>query len=269
MKTVLIAVINALLGIASANAQYIVYDPTLNTQTAMNQVENIAKYIEMIDNQIQQINTLTSQLQELQQYRQAFGDPSKILNIVGVDGLVQDLQKTGLGQTMNSLQNLAQGAEALQYDSNGLYHDIGATFTTPGGASVSREVDTYRPFAAINQTTKNFSDVYGDVIARRKTLKLQIAATTQKLQSATTASEAQKLTGVLIGLNSALAASDKEIDQALGLSLVQDSENRNDQQKQKQARAEEQQAEFAEGIQKYGDTMKLSAEPPSFPETDQ
>lgn len=269
MKTIQVVLVSLCLGAVSTSAQYIVYDPTLNTQTAMNQVENLAKYVEMIDNQIQQINTLTSQLQEIQQYRQAFGDPSKILNIVGVDGLVQDLQKTGLGQTMSSLQGLAQGADALQYDSNGLYHEIGATFTTPRGASVSREADSYKPYSAINETTKNFSEVYGDVLSRRKTLKLQIAATTQKLQSATTASEAQKLTGVLVGLNSALAATDKELDQALGLSLVQDSENRNDQQKQQQARAEEQQAEFAEGIQKYGDTMKLSAEPPSFPETDQ
>jgi len=269
MKTLFIVLISVLLGVASASAQYIVYDPTLHTQAAINQVENLAKYVEMVDNQIQQINTLTSQLQELQQYRQAFGDPSKILNIVGVDGLVQDLQKTGLGQTIGSLENLAQGVDALKYDANGLYHDIGETFTTPGGNSVSRQADSYRSFAAVNQTTKNFSDVYADVIARRKALKLDIAATTQKLQSATTASEAQKLTGVLIGLNSALAATDKELDQALGLSLVQDSENRNDQQKQKQARAEEQQAEFSEGIQKYGDTMKLSAEPPSFQETDQ
>lgn len=269
MKTIRAVLIGSLLGVASANAQYIVYDPTLHTQNMIDQAANLTKYVEMIDNQIQQIDTLTSQLQELQHYSQVFGDPSQIVNIVGVNGLVQDLQKTGAGQSIGALQNLSNGMDALKYDANGLYQSVGETFSTPNGNTLSREQDRYRQFAAVNQTTKNFSDVYADVIARRKALKMEIAATTRKLQSATTASEAQKLTGVLIGLNSALAATDKELDQALGLSLVQDAENRNDQQKQQQARTEEQQAEFTEGIQKYGDTMKLSAEPPSFPETNQ
>ncbi len=266
MKKIIIFATGILLGGVSVKAQYIVYDPSLNNQTAMNQAQNMARYVEMIDNQIQQIHTLTSQLQEIQQYRQAFGDPSKILSIVGVDDLVQDLQKTGLGKSMDSIQNLSQGIDALKYDAKGLYHQIGDTFSTPNGNLMPRQMDDYRPFAAVNQTTRNYSEVYADVLTRRKALKLNIASTTAKLQSATTVAETQKLTGVLIGLNSALNATDKELDQALGLAWVQDSENRNDQQKQKQARAEEQELEFSEATQKFGSTMKLSVETPSFQE---
>lgn len=267
MKTMIAVIIGSIWCVASANAQYIVYDPTLNVQNAINQVANIAKYVEMIDNQIQQINTLTSQLQELQHYSHVFGDPSQIVNLAGVNTLVQDLQNTGVGQTLGSLQNLSQGVDAFTYNASGLYQSVGETFRTPNGNTISREQDLYRPFSAINHTTQNFSDVYADVIARRKELKLNIAATTEQLQSATTASEAQKLTGVLIGLNSSLVAADKELDQALDLSLVQDVENRNDQQKQQQAHKEEQEAEFIESVQKYGDTITPSVEPASFQAT--
>jgi len=266
MKFTLTIILSSLLCVTSARAQEVVYDASLHIQNIIDQAENIAKYVQMIDNQVQQINTLTSQLQELQNYNKAFGDPSKILNVLGVNGLVNDLQQTGVGQTISLLENVSQGIDALQYDANGLYHNVGQAFTTPDGNTVPRVQDGYRPFAAINKTTQNFSSVYADVMARRTTLKSQIAATTEQLQSATTASEVQKLTGVLIGQNSALAATDKELDQALGVSLVQDAENRNDRDKQDQARTEEQQAEFSESIQKYSDTVRLSAEPPSFPE---
>jgi len=266
MRIVQAAIISSVLCVASVRAQMVVYDPVNNIQSILNQVENVAKYVEMIQNQIQQITTLKSQLHELEHYNEIFGDPSKVLSLPSVNGLIQDLQNTGVGQAIGDLQNLADGVAALKYDANGLYHNIGETFQTPNGDTIAREDNRYRPFAAVNETTKNYADVYADVVARRQALKQEIAATTAQLRSASTASEVQKLTGVLIGLNGALAAADKEIDQAVSLSIVQDAENRNDKEKQALARIEEQRAEFTESVQKYSSTVRLSAEPPTFPE---
>ena len=267
MKTIRAFIAVSLLCIASANAQYIVYDPTSNIQNIIDQAVNVAKYVQMIENQVQQITTLTSQLNELQHYNQIFGDPSKIIDLAGFTGLVTDLQNTGVGQAIGSLQSLSQGIDALKYDANGLYHNIGATFTTPGSNTVSRDQNSYRPFAAINETTQNFSNVYANVIARRAALKQAIADTITQLQAATTSSEVQKLTGVLIGQNAELAATDKELDHAANVSAVQTAENQNDQAKQQQARGEEQQAEFSESIQKYNNTVRLASEPAQFPES--
>ncbi len=269
MKRILSIIAVSFICAATGRAQWIVYDPTSNIQQIMNQVESVAKYVEMINNQVQQIQTLTSQLNELQHYNQIFGNPSQILNLAGFTGVITDLRNTGIGQTIGQLENLAQGVDALRYDASGLYHNIGETFTTRNGNSVARDQNSYRQFAAVNQTTKNFSDVYADVIARRQALKQDIAATTTQLRAATTASEVQKLTGLLVSQNAALAATDKELDQALALSQVQDAENRNDQAKQDQARIEEQRAEFSESIQKYNNTVKLTTEPAQFPEGNQ
>src|ERR1700690_1606249 len=262
MKRMLIVIAATLLCAASSRAQYVVYDPALHTQNIIDEAQNIAKYVQMIDNQVQQITTLNSQLQ-------VFGNPSKILNLAGFTGLISDLQDTGVGQAVGQLENLAQGIDALQYDANGLYHNVGTTFTTPDGNAVSRAANLYRQFAAINETTKNFTGVYADVLSRRDSLRQDIATTTEQLRAATTASEVQKLTGVLIGLNAELSATDKELDHAASVSIVQNAENQNDQAKQQQARVEEQQAEFSEGIQKYNNTVKLSSEPAQFPETNQ
>jgi hypothetical protein len=250
--------------IASAHAQYIVYDPTMNTQQIINQAENIAKYAEMIGNQVQQINTLTSQLQQLERYNAAFGNPAAVLQVTGVNGLIADLEHPTVGQAMIAIQVSANGEEALNNNGNGLYHNVGETFTTPSGQQIIRNTNYYRPNAAIDGATQNYTNVYADVQKRRAALKAQIATTTTNLQASTTDAETQKLNGVLSGLNGALAATDKEADQAVGLTLVQQAENQNDKDKQVKAESEEQQADFTESIQNYGTTFKLSAEAPSF-----
>lgn len=265
MKTIL-ALIATLAIATNARAQWVVYDPTVHTQQILAQAQNIAKYVEMVNNQIEQINTLTSQLQELQKYNEAFGDPKKLLNITGVNGLVRDLRRTELGRTIEQIRRVADGVEALSYDGSGIYHSIGTTFKTPSGAEVEREKEIYRDNAAIQRTAENYTNVFDDVRERRRTLKDEIAVTTEKLQGATTDAEVQKLTGVLVGLHAALAATDKEVDQALSLTVVQEAENQNDAMRQLKARNEEQKAEFTETLRSYRQTFQPMTAPPIFPE---
>ena len=74
----LIAVIAVALPLAfSARAQWIVYDPTVNIEQIVSQAEDIAKYVQMIDNQVQQIQTLGDQLSEFKNYESLFGNRSE------------------------------------------------------------------------------------------------------------------------------------------------------------------------------------------------
>lgn len=265
----LIAVIMLALAGASGHAQWIVYDPAMNTQQIMAEVQNMAQYVQMVDNQVQQISQLTQQIQQLEQYNKEFGDPSKLLNITGISTLTADLTQTPLGETISAVEKTANGVAALTYDANGLYHQVGATFDTPSGNAVQRTTADYKPFQAVNNATANYSNVTANVLQRRQTLKDAIASTTEALQSATTASEVQKLTGVLIGQNSALAATDKEIDQAVSVSVEQDIENRNDREKQATAGQEEQKAEMVESFDNYRTSFQLNTQPPQFPTDNQ
>ncbi len=155
----------------------------------------------------------------------AFGDPSKLLQITGADSLVSSRKSSGVGQTIGQLQQAASGVAALQYNANGLYQSLGTTFTTPGGTTVQRSEDLYRKYGAIQQDSKNFQSVTDDVNSRRTALRKQIAETTQQLQSATTDAETQKLTGVLVGYNAELAAVDREIVHVAAQVTTQDEES--------------------------------------------
>jgi hypothetical protein len=266
MKHILsIPILFALLVAPFARAQVVVTNPISDILSQTMHVEDIAKTVEMINNQVRQIQTLTQQLQQIQAYVKAFGDPSSLTSIVGADSLVGSLKTSGVGQTIGQLQQSANGATALQYDANGLYQGLGQTFSTPNGATVQRDEELYRKFGAIQQGSRNFQSVTDDVLARRAALRKQIADTTQQLQAATTDAETQKLTGVLVGYNAELGAVDREIEQAAAQVATQDAENRADRERQEQARREERRAQMEEGIRRYGEVFRLETTRPVLP----
>jgi hypothetical protein len=265
MKRIITIAIASFICATTSHAQLVVYDPLSNVTQILDEVENLAEYAEMIDNEVQQIDQLGSQLQQLQQYNNAFGNPASIQVVIGANPLASDLNASVAGQSMITIQGDSQGQQAMTFTANGLYLGIGTTFQTPSGTQVQRETDIYRENAALENSTLNYTNVFNDATQRRLKLRQQIAATTQQLQSATTASEVQKLTGVLVGLDADLADTDKEIDQAASLTLVQDAENRDDQDKQNKARLEEQQTEFSTAITDYGKAFQPDTEAPNFP----
>jgi hypothetical protein len=128
---------------------------------------------------------------------------------------------------------------------------------TPLGQTISSVEQSANGVAAL---TYDANGLYNQIGATFIT-----PSTTEALQSATTASEVQKLTGVLVGQNAALAATDKEIDQAVAVSVEQDIENRNDAQKQAVAAQEQQKAEVVEAFSNYRTNFQLNTQPPMFP----
>ena len=245
-------------------AQWTVYDPAVHTQLIMGTAQEIAKFVQMINNQVTQIKTLADELNEMRHYVDLFGDP-KTINLPTAKVLFSDLTKPEAGNILGNLQKAADGAAALAYDAGGIFHAVGTEFKTPLGRTVKRQAPEYRPLATIQQATDNFLTVSGDAAARRVALKNEIAQTTEQLKAARTDAEVQKIAGVLIGLSAALASTEAEVNQATASALVQDIANRNDERRQTQARKEQQHAEFTEAVEKYGQTFRLLTEPAEFP----
>ena len=246
-------------------AQVVVIDPTAIARSEANHVVDLAKYVQMVNNQVTQINTLTQQLQQIQAYVKAFGDPEQLLNIVGANQLIASLQQSGVGETVTALQQSANGIQALRYSGNGLYTSLGQTFTTPGGMQLPRAENLYRKYGAVQKSSQNFQRVSDDVLSRRENLRNQIASTTQRLQASTTDAETQKLTGVLVGYNAELETVEREVDHAAAQVVTQDAENRADRERQDEARREERQAQMEESSRRYGEVFRLETTPPNFP----
>ena len=261
----LIALALVTLGVTvSARAQWVVFDPTAQIQSIINTAQEVAQFVTMVQNQVKQIQSLTDQLNEFKKYESLFGDPKAVI-LSTVQPLISDLRKTELGQTLTTLETTVNAGQAMVYNASGLFQSVGTTFTTPDGQTVTRRQAPYLPIAAVQKTTDNYLSTSTDAAARRVALKNEIAATTEQLKAATTDAEVQKLQGVLIGLSAALNNTDYEINQATASTLVQDVANRNEIQRQIEAKKEQQHAEFTEAIQKYGQTFRLMNAPTAFP----
>ena len=261
----LIAMIAVALPLAiPVHAQWIVFDPTSNIQQILDEAENLAEYAIMIDNEVNQIETLGDQLSEFKNYESLFGNPSSVsLSMVGP--LDTDLTKAEPGQNLEILVGNANGNIALTYNDGGIYATAGASFQTPGGQTIQRPANQYEPYSAVINSASNYVVVADNAAQRRATIKDEIAQTTEELQNATTDAQVQKLHAVLTSLNGDLASTDDELNQAADSAVVQDIQNRNDRQKQGLALTEQQNAEFEEAVSNYNVKFQLLDTPTAFP----
>lgn len=264
MKKLIAAIAIAIPLAFSAQAQWIVYDPTSNIQQILDEAENLAEYAEMIDNEVQQITTLGDQLSEFKNYENLFGNPAQV-SLSMAPALDSDLQNTEPGQNLENLVANANGNIALTYDDDGIYATVGTSFQTPRGQTVQRPADQYQKYSAVINSASNYVAVADNAAQRRATIKDEIAQTTEQLQNATSDAQVQKLHAVLTSLNGDLASTDDELNQAADSALVQDIQNRNDQQKQVEALTEQQNAEFEEATSNYVTTFQLLDQPTTFP----
>ena len=83
----------------------------------------------------------------------------------------------------------------------------------------------------------------------------QMVGTIDALQSASTDAETQKLQGTVTAQSAQLQALDQEVVNATSQAIVQDITNRNDQQKQQQAREEAIAADRHDALKKFGTMM--------------
>jgi membrane-associated HD superfamily phosphohydrolase len=249
----------------SARAQWPVFDATSNMQQIMDEAESMAEFVSMVDNQVQQIQTLNNQLSEFKNYESVFGNPSNVV-LFAVAPLESDLLNLEPGTNLENLVSSANGSNALTYNDAGIYATVGTSFQTPRGQTIQRPADQYKSYAAINSAASNYVAVADNAARRRAAIKDEIAQTTQQLQNATTDAQVQKLHAVLTSLNADLASTDDEINQAVASALVQDIQNRNDQQKQAQALKEQQAAAFTEAVSNTASTFQLLDSPTTFPQ---
>jgi hypothetical protein len=249
-KRLLIIATALFLSLPSARAQLVVEDVLSIAQDAVNQVVDLAKYVEMVNNQVQQINTMTQELQQTVAYVKAFGDPAQLLEITGVNELMSELDLSGVGQTLGEIRQTASGIQSLKNNATGLYQEI--TDFSLSGIEVPRVPDIYKPFSALENASSNYTAVYDDVTQRRQTLKGQMVGTIDRLQASTTDAETQKLQGVVTAQAAQLQSIDNEIANAASQAVVQDISNRNNDQKQQQARDEAIAADRHDAMKKYG-----------------
>ena len=221
-----------------------------------NQQTQIGKQVEQIAQLYEQIEQLYQQIEQMDDYLERFGDPKSILDLGGADELLEQLRKATGGLDIESKLPDLTGEGMFGFDGEGLYQPIQPSIAIDG-EEFDREAETYKPNDATRATIEQYRVKKEDVLARRDVLRGEIATTTEQLRAAETDSEVKKLTGILLGQQTELQATDRELDIAIGDAEARAIENQNQEEAASKAEVEADARRFEVGNRRDVETYKL------------
>lgn len=207
MKSILALLIFAVVGSAPVFAQWAVFDIANLQQNLVNYMaitEQIAKQATQIENQIQQIRQMETQLQRA-------GDMANFRHLAGFAEFQSDLSLPTQIRTWSDRLSHVDGRGLFGDTRGGVFPEITGQFTDFDGTRVARDPQIFRQPHDLVVAVDQFKAVQNDVYQRRKDLKRAIAQTSEAMQAATTEAEEQKLQAVLEAQYGELAAVDAEV----------------------------------------------------------
>lgn len=210
---------------AGAYAQYsvaVVTDPI--EQLAHS--EDMTQWAQSIQALNTQINQLNQQIQTLQTVQSYIGNPSSAAGSMGLGDLGVGSLGTSVGQLTSQISQTVNGAQALQNTGNGLFSAVSQTM--PSGGAMSFNMDSFKPFAAVQAQGQNVATVIADTLGRITQLQTDKAQTLSQIQTASDQSTVQKLQAKANAIDGQIAALNSQQTTAQGQLSAQQIANQND-----------------------------------------
>src|ERR1700752_984505 len=208
MKTILkflLVLIFIVSGSYSAQAMISVYDAINTAGNVIQQVvdrvvqaaqhaEDMAKYVQMIENQTQQIAQMTTMISQNVQTLERLGNPQTYINMLSLNTILADIQRTmnGVGTTVAGFQQTANGFMALKYTANGLYQDL-SQLKDQFGNPIQFQSNNFTKFAMVQNMYQSFNTEMTQANQALATLLQQKQQILQQLNSASSLIETEKL----------------------------------------------------------------------------
>lgn len=197
--------------------------------------EDVTKYTTMIQRQLQQIEQLTSIINQNVEQLRRFGSPDTYINMLGLDDLYEEVNKAraGVGKTVADFTEAANGIAALKYTGGGLYQDL-SELPDKFGQNVRYQTESFKKFGVIQDMYEEYNNQLSAVNQSFARLEDQVHNTTHQVDTAASLVETEKLKAKLQAVQGALDTNVQRTTLAALKVLVQAEANRND-----QARAQE------------------------------
>jgi hypothetical protein len=192
--------------------------------------EDIAKYTTMIQKQLQQINQLTSIINQNVEQLRRFGNPETYVNMLGLDALLEEVSKmrAGVGKTMSDFTETANGLAALKYTGRDLYQDL-SELPDKFGERVQYETGSLKKFGIVQDMYEDYNNQLSAVNQSFARLEEEVHHTAQQIDSAGSLVETEKLKAKLQSVQVTLDTNLQRATLAALKILVQAESNRNDQ----------------------------------------
>lgn len=197
--------------------------------------EDITKYTTMIQKQLQQINQLTSIINQNVEQLRRFGSPDTYINMLGLDDLFTEVNKAraGLGKTVTDFTEAANGIAALKYTGGGLYQDL-SELPGKSGQKFRYQTESFKKFGVMQDMYEDYNNQLSAVNQSVGRLEDEVHNTVHQIDNAGSLVETEKLKAKLQAVQGTLDTNVQRATLAALKVLVQAEANRND-----QARAQE------------------------------
>src|ERR1700683_4982656 len=240
-----------LLTIHSVRATMIVYDPIATVQNVVQQVtdrvvqaaqhaEDMAKYVQMLENQTQQIAQLTNMISQNVQTLERLGNPATYVNMLSLNTIIADIQRTlnGVGTTVAGFQQTANGFMALKNTANGLYQDL-SQLKDQFGNPIQFQSNNFTKFAMVQNMYQSFNTEMTQANQALASLLQQKQQILQQLNSANSLIETEKLKSQLQAVEANIHNATARLNMYSQKIVVQHAANQNDAARVQEAQREQ------------------------------
>jgi septal ring factor EnvC (AmiA/AmiB activator) len=246
-----LAAIVVLLTIHSVRATMIVYDPIATVQNVVQQVtdrvvqaaqhaEDMAKYVQMLENQTQQIAQLTNMISQNVQTLERLGNPATYVNMLSLNTILADIQRTmnGVGTTVAGFQQTANGFMALKNTANGLYQDL-SQLKDQFGNPIQFQSNNFTKFGMVQNMYQSFNTEMTQANQALASLLQQKQQILQQLNSASSLIETEKLKSQLQAVEANISNATARLNMYSQKIVVQHAANQNDAARLQEAQREQ------------------------------
>ncbi|MBV8102151.1 MAG: hypothetical protein JOZ31_23650 [Verrucomicrobia bacterium] len=254
MKTILkslLVLIFVVSGNYSAYAMISVYDAINTAENVIEQVvdrvvqaaqhaEDMAKYVQMIENQTQQIAQMTTMISQNVQALERLGNPQTYINMLSLNTILADIQRTmnGVGTTVAGFQQTANGFMALKYTANGLYQDL-SQLKDQFGNPIQFQSNNFTKFAMVQNMYQSFNTEMTRANQALSSLLQQKQQILQQLNSASSLIETEKLKSQLQAVEANINNATARLNMYSQKIMVQHAANQNDTARVQEAQREQ------------------------------
>lgn len=206
-------------------AQIPVTDAANLANNSVLHAENIAKWVESINNLRTQVDQLNRQINIQDDIRRWSGNPLEAGAKIVLEGMGQKDLVRDYGKSKRAILGLVNSLESLKRTADGSYRAI--SDLDLDGNELKRDPLMYRRYAVLDARQENTEQVTEETQAREQELQAEIAVTLEELKAAPTEAETQKLSAKLTALNGQLAQIDsvrrREVDAVALQKIANDS----------------------------------------------
>ena len=238
-------------GSSSAHAMISVYDAIQTTENVVQQVvdrvvqaaqhaEDLAKYVQMLENQTQQIAQLTNMISQNAQTLERLGNPATYVNMLSLNTILADIQRTmnGVGTTVAGFQQTANGFMALKNTANGLYQDL-SQLKDQFGNPIQFQSNNFTKFGMVQNMYQSFNTEMTQANQALAGLLQQKQQILQQLNSASSLIETEKLKSQLQAVEANINNATARLNMYSQKIVVQHAANQNDAARMQEAQREQ------------------------------